>query len=282
LKHDEQHIDIRDRLRKLPKVKAKEGFENELMRRINLLETEKTPVRRSAGIFDLLFGKRSLAWIVPAMSLTVVAIVVIGVYFIFYNKGDVMKPQVSSNTTTEQTAAPVVPPSVTKTEETNPGKEIANDLDIGKSSRLEKKVEINRGFNETYSEPVPKVDAKGNVDELKGVEKSDRKVSEEVMQKSVTPGEKENGTERGKLDDKKKEMPKSIKEAEKKESIQPKKDNEGIIKSDVMEKTGRDANSKDAKSKDTTKEEKKKKSNKEKDLTKEILESLSKKIKDNQ
>ncbi|MDD5360523.1 MAG: hypothetical protein PHN88_00205 [Ignavibacteria bacterium] len=278
MKHDEEHIDIREKLLKLPRVKAKDGFENELMRRINLLETEKQPERRSAGIFDLLFGKRSLVWSIPAMSLTVVAIVVVGVYIIFYNNGDITKKQDSSITKTEQTTAPVVPPSsVTKTDENKPGKEIANDLEIGKTPGLEKKTEIHSGYGETSTiQSAPKMESERSRDELKSTDKS-VKQSEEVMQKIIQPTEKQESVNKGAIEDKKKEMPRKIEESKKDNAISPKKINEDVEKSEVMSKeTGKDVK------KDEKKEAKKKKSNKETDLTKEVLESLSKKIKDNQ
>lgn len=278
MNHDEEHIDIREKLLKLPRVKAKDGFENELMRRINLIETETKPERRSAGIFDLLFGKKSLAWSIPAMSLTVVAIVAIGIYFMFYNGGGLTKKQDSSVTKTEQTTAPVVPPSsVTKTDENKPGKEIANDLDVGKTSRLEKKTEVSKGYNETYTiQPSPKLETGRSMDELKSAEKNEKK-SEEVMQKITVPVEKKEEVNQRTLEEKKKEMPRKIEEFEKDNAISPKKINEDVEKSEVMRKeTGKDVK------KDAKKEANKKKSNKETDLSKEVLESLSKKIKDNQ
>ncbi len=75
----EQNNEIRNKLLKLPRIKAKSGFENELMKRINSLPTLplKTDTDKNFSVLDFITGKSGLNWIIPAMSLSIIAIIVI-------------------------------------------------------------------------------------------------------------------------------------------------------------------------------------------------------------
>lgn len=75
----EQNNEIRNKLLKLPRIKAKSGFENELMRRINSLPKLplKTDTDKNFSVLDFITGKSGLNWIIPAMSLSIIAIIVI-------------------------------------------------------------------------------------------------------------------------------------------------------------------------------------------------------------
>ncbi len=257
-------------------MKAREGFENELLRRINLLEAEKKPAKRSEGIFSLLFGKKSLVWTVPAMSLTVVAVIVIGYYYIV-NNGGFNKKQDSVTITQQTSETPVPPPPTLKKDEDIAGREITNDMEIGKDSRITKKTEVKTGVNETYREGEPRIETKG-IDEFKSGVSPDAK-TEDVRQKSFQPSEK-NESDRILNEEKKFESPKKSEIKEKKIVSPMLKETEKVSKGESEEyNTGKD--SKKDSGKDSTKESKKKKANKEKQLTEDILESLSKKIKDN-
>ncbi len=279
MNREDEHIDIRHKLLKLPKVKAGADFENELLRRINLIEPEKAPAKEREGFFSLLFGRKSMVWTVPAMSLTVVAIIVFGWYYIYNGKGLVNDRKDNSVVSQQTGETPSPPPSsVTKKDENIAGREITNDNEIGKNSKIEKKTEMKTGVNETYHESTPKVDSRKSSDEGRVGMQPEKK--EEVMQKSV-PEDRRN-LERYKSEDVKtetlKESMKKSNDVEKKVVSPMLKETDKVSKGDVeeSENTG-----KEQQTKDTTKKSNKKNANQEKDLTKDILESLSKKIKDN-
>ena len=85
----DKHLDIREKLLNLPKVKASENFESKLLSRINLEEanssntSEKTQFseRPVAGFFASIFGKRNPV-IISSVSFAIVAIIIIGIYFV--------------------------------------------------------------------------------------------------------------------------------------------------------------------------------------------------------
>ena len=105
MKNKEEHIDVREKLLKLPRVKARDGFENELLRRINLLETQTVKSTAKKGSFwESLFGRKSLAWTVPAMSLGVIAIVFVGVYFAFYKSKDMQQISQDKSSANQQSS----------------------------------------------------------------------------------------------------------------------------------------------------------------------------------
>ncbi len=275
MNREDEHIDIRHKLLKLPKVKAREGFENELLKRINLIEAEKKPAKRSEGIFSLLFGKKSLVWTVPAMSLTVVAVIVFGYYYIV-NNTDFDKKQ-ESVTISQQTSETPVPPPTVKKDENIAGREITNDMEIGRDSRISKKTEVKTGVNETYREGAPRTETKG-IDEFRSGVSPDAK-SDDVKQKLYQPSEKTE-SDRNLNEEMRLETPKKSEIKEKKIVSPMLKETEKVSKEESEEYNTGKVSKKDS-AKDSTKESKKKKANKEKQLTEDILESLSKKIKDN-
>lgn len=277
MKNEEEHIDVREKLLKLPRVKARDGFENELLRRINLLDTEtvKSTAKRGS-IWDSIFGRKSLAWTVPAMSLAVIAIVFVGVYFAFFKSKDMQKISQDKSSANQQSSVESLK-TFTSTPENKsaeiPGKDIANDLEINKSSRTETK-SLEKGYNETYSDETPKPVAptKTNVIDSKKentvYEKADDvgrtgKIKQ-VEEKEV--GNMNNGVLK---EEKKKEEPYRSKDMETKKSAPLKKEVDKV-KSDTTE-----GNKKE-------KEEGKKKEKASKSLTKEALEQLKEKIKEDQ
>jgi hypothetical protein len=84
LHEEEQHIDIREKLLNLPKVKAGDDFINALQRKINLADAEtnqkKIPEVEKESIWVKLFGKKRNPWLIPSFSLTIVAVLVLTVY----------------------------------------------------------------------------------------------------------------------------------------------------------------------------------------------------------
>jgi hypothetical protein len=84
LHEEEQHIDIREKLLNLPKVKAGDDFMNSLQRKINLEEAEPTQKKISEDVKEpiwvKLFGKKRNPWLIPSLSLTILALFVVSVY----------------------------------------------------------------------------------------------------------------------------------------------------------------------------------------------------------
>jgi hypothetical protein len=84
LHEEEQHIDIREKLLKLPKVKASDDFINALQRKINLADAELSQKKISEevkeSIWVKLFGKKRNPWLIPSLSLTIVAVLIVSIY----------------------------------------------------------------------------------------------------------------------------------------------------------------------------------------------------------
>lgn len=130
---EEQHIDLREKLLKLPKVKAGDDFMNALQRKINLADAEmsqkKAPEQEKVSIWVKLFGKNRNPWLIPSLSLTVVAIFVVSV-FVLNSKKITDIPQISDFQKNEKTSG--LTPEDKKTEtlskEQTESKDIAGDL----------------------------------------------------------------------------------------------------------------------------------------------------------
>ena len=84
MQEEEQHIDIREKLLNLPKVKAGDDFVNSLQRKINLadggLNQKKITDEVKESIWVKLFGKKRNPWLIPSLSLTILAVFVVSVY----------------------------------------------------------------------------------------------------------------------------------------------------------------------------------------------------------
>ncbi|MFA5010490.1 MAG: hypothetical protein WC644_00925 [Ignavibacteria bacterium] len=266
---DEQHIDLREKLKKLPRIKARDGFESELLRRINLLEPLSVKSKPGKnGLWDILFGKKSLAWTIPAVSLAVIGIVVLSIYLSVFNTGD-MKKQTSELSLSNE-KLPASSDALTKetTKSSIPGKDLVNDLEIGKSPSPEKK-EINKGYNETYILRSPKTEAPSKVNVIDSrKETTPPEKGNEVKKNGNPPGEIDKAVEKSMIKEESRiENNNKGVEPDKKISAPLIKDNDKI-KSDIDKNTGIKA-----------KEDVKKKMSK--NLTKEILEKLKQKIIDN-
>ena len=270
MNNDEKHIDLREKLQKLPRVKARDGFENELLRRINLLEPD--PVRTEQGkrgLFEILFGKKSLAWTIPATSLVVIGIVVFAVYFNIFKTADRTSQTSESVTGNEKFPAASDVQKQETTKSSIPGKDIVNDLDIGKTPSPDKRDQINKGFNETYIQR-PSV--------------KDNQPKENVIdsKKESTPPEK--GNEVRKTENNPSEIEKAVEKPKKKEELGIENETKALdpekkIFAPMIKETDKKKADKENETGIKTKEEGKKRIAKY--LTKENLENLKKKIIDN-
>jgi len=156
LKEEEQNTDLRRKLRNLPGIKASDDFENKLLRRINTLEAEEAKQKEKAeertsnklGFFDGFLGKRRPVWFIPALSAAVLAVVALTVT-LYINSGNNSK--ISEATYTQNHSL-----DSDSTGKINgiskdggiPGKDIANDMAIGKPDNLEQPSEIESGQTE--------------------------------------------------------------------------------------------------------------------------------------
>lgn len=268
MKHEEQHNDIRERLKKLPKLKARDGFENELLRRINLIETPSSKESASKkGLWEILFGKRSLVWTIPATATAVIGVVVLAVYFNLFRTDD--KVQFSSQQTVDSQKTKLAedsPRSETTTKSSIPGKDIANDLEIGKTPAPENRNEINKGFTENYITRNPKgvnPSEKNVIDSKKGTTEPEN--AYEVGKTGVNPAPIEKAVEKNDIKEEKK-VENNLKglEEEKKISAPLIKDSDKVKKNDKV--------------KDEIKAKEERKKKKSPVLTKEILEKLKQEI----
>ena len=121
---DEEHIEIRNKLQKLPKMKASENFLASLQVKINLLQPEKSEELhhkekilspRESFIARLLW-KRKNPWLVPAMSFMLVLFVVFTVFYYNIQKGIISPDITKLDKQTAQTESSKQAPSMEKSE----------------------------------------------------------------------------------------------------------------------------------------------------------------------
>ena len=132
----EEHLDIREKLRNMPSVKASDDFVMKLQKRINLAEAQpSTQIHKQhqekleGGFFAKLFGGRN-AWLVPAMGVTaVVFLVFIWVFVInqsnMTSSGD---KNTQTITKTEQQEDNDQTPTSSSDEDTNVGETLKTEL----------------------------------------------------------------------------------------------------------------------------------------------------------
>lgn len=235
---EEQHIDIREKLLNLPKVKASDDFMNALQRKINLTDAElnqkKITGEVKESVWVKLFGKKRNPWLIPSLSLTIVAIFVLAI-FLFPTKKEVNITGLkdSDRTTTTLESEPIQDKQSELNKEQLPGKEIASDLESNTKKRDERiSYEVSKGYTEqpVMEQMVPALDKEverppapmkpdeikdetGKTEYKKEEKKSgdtERKVSEETkapVESKVKPNEVE---QRIKKEDKKEDRSKDI------------------------------------------------------------------------
>jgi hypothetical protein len=204
LHEEEKHIDIREKLRRLPKVKANENFLNSLQSKINLLESEKSSKSLhkkhveniEKGFFGKIFGTQKNPWLIPALGFTVVLFFIFTVVYINVkqNKFSITEEQTKDDksliTEDKRTEESQNKESTDVQKEEEPGREIAEDFSVREGYDEKSPTMTKRGFNERdgYREDLPKgVDDDGIEDGLK-IEKQDIYFAEPEKDTDETTG----------------------------------------------------------------------------------------------
>jgi hypothetical protein len=287
LNAEEQNTGIRKKLLKLPRMKASPEFENNLLRMINTLGPEtaiKEPDIRKPGILDFLFGKKALIWAVPAGSLAVILII----FFLIVRNDSIKetadiqngKTPVTSSDDEQRNTVNSQPESKSEI----PGKDLANDLEIGRTTPAEKEKHMQKGFQESMPEFKTEKSApqtgkeKAEINDVKEeVKTNDAVRSEDAKKNEVKEMPPPKPQEKGIIEEAKTRKEEGydalrkeekVKEESEKAPSTDKKIIAPLIPESDKKKTGKDS---------TKKDESK---NKKKELSKELLEELKKKIKE--
>ena len=170
---EEKHIEIREKLKNLPKIKASESFLNSLQRKINLLEAEKSSKsihkkhieNIEGGFFGKILGSQRNPWLIPALGFTVVVFFIFTVVYINVKQnnlnitGEQTKEEKQLATDESKTPTPESKKESTDTEKKElPGKEIAEDFSVKEEYDDNSPVTTKRGLTERdgYREVLPK------------------------------------------------------------------------------------------------------------------------------
>jgi len=162
VEHEEnQHLDIREKLLRLPKLQADDNFLKRLQIQIDILDTEEKTrdvvVKGSvSGYFKNLFGAR----LVPALGISSVVVAAFLVYFLLADKKDAVVNNMTNNKTTETVITREQPGNTTTTpSQPNTGNDLAkNEEPKTKEIETEKKkpVENQQESNQGGLKPEPK------------------------------------------------------------------------------------------------------------------------------
>lgn len=162
---EEEHIDIREKLLKLPKVKAGDDFMNALQRKINLADAEENQKKIPAEIekesfWVKLFGKKRNPWLIPSLSLTIVAIFVISVYVL--NTKKITDVPTLSDFQKKETPTENVPgenKTETDLKDKNTKQDLASELkkETGRSEIKTGDVSETSNLESTLSNPSPSI-----------------------------------------------------------------------------------------------------------------------------
>jgi len=85
MNEEEKYKEIRDKLKKLPKIKASENFNIKLKQKINLAESKITgkelhkelTKKREDNLINKILGSTTRPWLIPAMSMIVIIFVIL-------------------------------------------------------------------------------------------------------------------------------------------------------------------------------------------------------------
>jgi len=110
VEHENEHLDIREKLLRLPKIQADDNFLKRLQIQIDVLDSEERTrdvvVKGSAsGYFKNLFGAR----LMPALGISSVVVAAFLVYFVLADKKEAVVNDVTGNKNTETIITPEKP-----------------------------------------------------------------------------------------------------------------------------------------------------------------------------
>lgn len=110
MEHENEHLDIREKLLRLPKLQADENFLKRLQIQIDILDSEERTrdvvVKGTASsYFKNLFGAR----LMPALGISSVVVAAFLVYFLLADKKDSVVNNVTGNKNTETIITPEIP-----------------------------------------------------------------------------------------------------------------------------------------------------------------------------
>lgn len=152
MEHENEHLDIREKLLRLPKLQADENFLKRLQIQIDILDSEEKTrdvvVKGTASsYFKNLFGAR----LVPALGISSIVVAAFLVYFILGDKKNDVVTNMTGNKNTE-TVITKEEPGVTNSAPTTENKELAQKEDTDtKDKVLTKTQETQREYSETFT-----------------------------------------------------------------------------------------------------------------------------------
>lgn len=141
MEHENEHLDIREKLLRLPKLQADENFLKRLQIQIDILDSEERTrdvvVKGTASsFFKNLFGAR----LVPALGISSVVVAAFLVYFVLADKKDAVVNDMTSNKNTETIITPEKPGN-TNTAPVTENKELAKKEENDSKDKVEIKAQ---------------------------------------------------------------------------------------------------------------------------------------------
>ena len=157
---EEQHIDVREKLLNLPKVKASDDFMNSLQRKINLsedgLNQKKISDDVKESVWVKLFGKNRNPWLIPSLSLTILAVLVVSIYVL--NSGKLKEVPSMSDFQKKDSPSCIVPDIKSQKEESKE-KSLEKDIpkDVIADSKKNSETKTSDLGKEIFDDRVPKI-----------------------------------------------------------------------------------------------------------------------------
>ena len=160
--YEEDHLDIREKLQKLPKIKAGDNFINLLQQKLNLTDAEfnnlsADEIKKESFLKKFLVNKR-YPWLIPASGFAVILLLVFSVYYINNEKKNNISPIIQNQDKQQSPSGEIKQTDEFKKKENLPGKEIASDLETEtRKNDVRTKSETTKGLLEQPVQPAPKV-----------------------------------------------------------------------------------------------------------------------------
>lgn len=141
MEHENEHLDIREKLLRLPKLQADENFLKRLQIQIDILDSEERTrdvvVKGTASsYFKNLFGAR----LMPALGISSVVVAAFLVYFVLADKKDAVVNDMTSNKNTE-TIITSEKPGITNSAPVTENKELAKKEENDSKDKVEIKTQ---------------------------------------------------------------------------------------------------------------------------------------------